>query len=101
MAEENGEPRATVALVAEKVEGLKSLTKEGFVSVQRQLDGLSALPREVSELKSEVRDHDKRLDLIESREEKDREWKRGPLLLIAGGLIFALINILPAVIHAT
>lgn len=80
--------RATVALVSEKVDGLKSLVEAGFVGVQRQLDLLAGVPAKIA-------DHEARLKNLES----DADFRRGPAIghLIAG---LALLVSLAAVVVA-
>jgi len=90
--------RATVALVAEKVEGLKELTRAGFIDMQRQLDVLVTVPREVVELRGKHDSLERRVTTIERDDERGREWKRGPLLVIVAGLGVAAINLLPIVL---
>lgn len=92
--ESGSNDRATVALVAEKIDGLKALTHLGFTNVQRQLDELVEVPRELVELRA---NHDalaRRVGRIEHDNERHIEWRRGPLLAGAIGVIALLLNFL-------
>lgn len=90
--------RATVALVAEKVEGLKELTRAGFTDMQRQLDVLVTVPREMVELRGKHDSLERRVRMIERDDERGREWKRGPLLVIIAGATIAAVNLLPVLL---
>lgn len=101
--EENDEApqkdRATVALVAEKVDGLKSLTEAGFESVQRQLDRVTGLPERFESLLGKHDALDKRVATLEREGERSEEWRRGPLLVVIVGILVAIVNLLPQILH--
>lgn len=85
--------RATVALVAERVDGLRLITEKGFADVQRQLDEVSGLPVAVAELR---RDHESlvaRVTNLEADDRRDGEWVRThlPSILIAIAALLAAI----------
>lgn len=87
------EPRATVALVSEKIDGLRELTKAGFSDTQRQLNDLNPLPERVVKLEAEKEALEQRVEELESERASNREWKRGPLLFALASAIALIANI--------
>lgn len=86
--------RATIALVSEKVDGLKELTRAGFADLQRQVEKVADLPVVVAELR---RDHESLKGAVSDlRAEMVRgmEWRRGPLLLFVGGLLAVVASLI-------
>lgn len=90
MAEpENGNGRATVALVAAMVSEVRATVVAGFADVQRQLDDLRALPERVAKVETRVSTLEK--ERIEDKAERDAERAavaRRLGLTIAGSSLF-------------
>lgn len=83
--------RATVALVAEMVKGLRELTTVEFDNIKQRLEPLSALPVAFAELR---RDHDaivRRVADLESQSEKDEDRRRIHLPTLVVAILFMLI----------
>lgn len=84
--QEAGSGRATVALVSEKVDGLRALTEAGFSNLQRQINAVAGLPVAVAKLAT-------RIEALE----RDRESQRihWPTFLISvAAVVVALLAII-------
>lgn len=86
--------RATLALVYSELGNLRGTIDAGFQGIQRQLDA------EDEVTKAEVQAAIERIEALEKASVRSVEWKRGPLLLLAGALVVAGINLIPAVLRA-
>jgi hypothetical protein len=104
--------RATIALVAEKVESLREITKSGFKDLQRQLDDVRGLPIIVEKLRSDftaqeerhesdMKAVNRRVDEVVTERKTTSEWRRGqlPLIVFAGISIIVSIIVLIANFH--
>jgi hypothetical protein len=94
--------RATVALVSEKVDGLKELTRAGFTDIQRQLDRVAELPTIVTGHTEKLKEYGRRLDDLEETDDKKRDYRSTvvPSLIIgAGGLLVAIITLVVTSAH--
>lgn len=89
--------RATVALVAEMVRGLRALTESEFKGVQRQLDALSGLPSEVGKLRGDYDTLKERVKTLEGERDRDEnrgyEWRRINRPAVATATCIVILNI--------
>lgn len=90
--------RATVALVAERLAGLKAVTELGFARTQDQLGALVNLPTAVAALEAKSEALEERIEDLENEQSRHREWRRGPLLLVSGAIFVAAINLIPVLL---
>jgi len=80
--------RATVALVSEKVDGLRELTRAGFADLQRQMNSVSDMPVRVARL-------EERLDVLDEHRDPSAQWaSRGPILLAIVSVLSLVGNLL-------
>lgn len=93
--------QVTLELVAERIKGLDRLTSKGFEELQRQLDDVRALPKEVATLRSDLTAAVQRINDLESDDARGLEWRRGqvPMFVLTGLLLIATVVL--AVIQLT
>ena len=88
--------RATLALVAEKVDGLKELTRAEFGNIKDELRTLSDVPVKVAELAKRAESNERRISALERARDRSSEWRRGPLLVVTLGATGVIANLIIA-----
>lgn len=99
MNDDSGRDRATVALVAAKIDSLHELTRAEFAAVQRQLDMVTELPSAVSELRERVHALQERVDDLEGTATKSAEWRRGVLPMMFIAIAGVVANLIMTISH--
>lgn len=100
--------QVTLQLVAERIKSLSRLTEQGFDDMQRQLDDVRGLPKEVAALKERQEAHerrvrdsqaaqDKRIDAMANADGRGSEWRRGSLPIILLTCVLALTSLVAVI----
>jgi hypothetical protein len=98
MSVEEQPERITLALVAERIEGLKQLSRAEFGHIREQMGVVVGLPVVVTKLEGEVEALTTRVETLEDKDKRGVEWRRGSLpMMVAAGVAAAaaLVSAIP------